>query len=112
MMDIKAQPFNNSFDPNPHIDSSHITCQFTTVGADITIAHNGVRNSSFQFFNNVVSTLSASANRHLQSFERKKFLQHDKPHSSLGHIINRDSIIQELINKNMVAVHFAIDPLG
>ncbi len=65
MMDIKAQPFDISFDPNPHIDSSHNTCQFTTIGADITIPHNGVRNSFFQFSYNAVSSSWAAANWHL-----------------------------------------------
>jgi hypothetical protein len=54
----------------------------------------------------------AAANRHLQNFEKKKFVQHDKPHSSLGYTILGENIIQELLDKNMVLLPFAIDPFG
>jgi hypothetical protein len=110
--DSGAQPFDISFDPDPQINGPHSSCPFTTIGADITIAHNGAQSSSFHFSDNAISSLSAAADRHLQNFEKKKFARRDKAHSSLGYTIRGENIIQELLNKNMILLPFAIDPFG
>ena len=39
-------------------------------------------------------------------------MRHDKPHSSLRHIIKGEDVINELLNKQMILLPFAIDPLG
>ncbi len=36
----------------------------------------------------------------------------DKPHSTLKHIIKGEDVIKELLNKQMILLPFAIDPLG
>jgi hypothetical protein len=110
--DIGAQPFDISFNPDPQLDTSNPSCPFSTIGADITIAHSETKISSFQLSDNAISSLSAAADKHLQTFERKKFLRRDKPHSSLGHIIRGENVIQELLDTDRILLPFAINPFG
>jgi hypothetical protein len=72
--DLGAQPFDISFDPDPQLNSSQPTCPYTTIGADITIAHSEAKTSSFNISDNAISSLLALADKHLQSFEWKKFM--------------------------------------
>jgi len=51
--DTSARPFDFSFDPDPPNNTSHhTTCPYTTIGADITIAHSGARISDFELSEN------------------------------------------------------------
>ena len=68
--DITAQPFNISFDPDPTTtDNIYTPCPYTTIGADITIAHSPPIASLFDLLDNVISLLTATVNKHLQKFE-------------------------------------------
>ncbi len=68
--DITAQPFDVSFDPDPTTtDNIHTPCPYTTIGADITIAHSPPTASSFDLLDNDISSLMATADKHLQKFK-------------------------------------------
>jgi hypothetical protein len=94
------------------MESSHPSCPFSTIGADITIAHTSTKAPSFDISADAISLLLANVNKHLQRFERKKLLRNKMAHTTLQHIIRGEDVIQELLNKNMVLLPFAIDPFG
>jgi hypothetical protein len=94
------------------MESSRPSCPFSTIGADTTIAHTSTKAPSFDISADAISLLLANADKHLQRFKRKKLLRNNKAHTSLGHIIRGEDIIQELLNKNMVLLPIAIDPFG
>ena len=78
--DILSQPFDISFDPDPTIsDITHTFCPYSTIGADITIGNCRVKiPSNLKLSTDVISSMSALADLHLQKFERKKFKRSDK----------------------------------
>jgi hypothetical protein len=73
--DITAQPFDISFDPDlMTTDNVHIPCPYTTIGADITIPHSPPTASLFGLLDYAVSSLMATANKHLQKLEQRKYM--------------------------------------
>ena len=76
--DISAQPFDVSFDPDPTItDNTHTHCPYSTIGADITITHSASTPSTFDISENAISSATAFADKHIQRFERKKYMMHN-----------------------------------
>jgi hypothetical protein len=112
--DIGAQPFDFSFDPDPHISPEINThCPYTTIGADITIAHNCKATYSFDQLEDAVSSLTAFADKHLQFFERNKLKCKTKRDDSADHnVIHGDTVIGDLLSQNMILLPIAIDPHG
>ncbi len=110
--DITAQPFDISFGPDPTTtDNIHTPCPYTTLGADITIAHSLPTASLFDLLDNVISSLTATANKHLQKFEQRKYMCSNKQDNE-ANIIDGDVVIGKLIKANMVLIPFALDPHG
>ena len=112
--DTGAQPFDFSFDPDPIISTTHHTpCPYTTIGADITIAHNCKTTYTFEHLENAITSLTAVADKHLQSFESNKLKRRNKRDDSPNHnTIHGDTIIGELLSQNMILLPIAIDPHG
>jgi len=92
-------------------DNIHTPCPYTTIGADITITHSLHTAPPFEFSENAISSLSAVANKHLQKFERRKFMRCNKRDNN-SNFIAGDAVIGELIRANMILLPFAIDPHG
>jgi len=112
--DITAQPFDVSFDPDqPTTDTVHTYCPYSTIGADITITHSANASSSFDISDNAISSVTASADKHIQRFERKKYMRNNKMDANdpTTRILG-DSVIGDLLQQNMILLPFAIDPHG
>jgi hypothetical protein len=111
--DITAQPFDISFDPDPTTTNDiHTHCPYSTIGADITITHSA-KPPTFNFSDNVISSVSALADRHLQKFERRKFNRTNKRDvNDTSTSIHGDKVIGDLLQQNMILLPFAIDPHG
>jgi hypothetical protein len=92
-------------------DNLHTPCLYTTIGADITIAHSLPIVSLFDLLDNVISSLMATADKHLQKLEQRKYM-HGNKRDNEANIIDGDVVIGELIKANMVLLPFAIDPHG
>jgi hypothetical protein len=65
----------------------------------------------FDLLDNVISSLTAIANKHLQKFEQRKYM-HGSKQDREANIIDGDIVIDELFKANMVLLPFAIDPHG
>jgi hypothetical protein len=67
--------------------------------------------SLFDLLDNVISSLTATANKHFQKFEQRKYMRSNKGDNE-ANIIDGDVAIGELIKANMVLLSFVIDPHG
>ena len=113
--DISALPFDVSFDPDPTItDNTHTHCPYSTIGADITITHSASTPSTFDISENAISSATAFADKHIQRFERKKYMRNNKKLDATDPStrINGDAVIGDLLQQNMILLPFAIDPHG
>jgi len=111
--DITAQPLDVSFDPDPMTDDhAHTPCPYTTIGADITIAHSLHNAPSIDFSENAISSLLAVADKHLQKFERRKYMRCTNKRDNNSNFIAGDVVIGELLRANIIFLPFAIDPHG
>ena len=112
--DISAQPFDICFDPDPPTSSSnHIHCPYTTIGADITIGNCRSKfPSRFNRSADVITSISALADKHLQTFERKKFKRADKVNTHTAESIRGDEVMEDLVNNNMILLPLALDSFG
>ena len=113
--DISAQPFDLCFDPDPstsHTNNTH--CPYMTIGADITIGNSRSKiPSRLNRSTDVITSISALTDAHLQTFERKKFNQEDKnKNDSTMDTILGDEVIGDLLNNNMILLPLALDPHG
>jgi hypothetical protein len=92
-------------------DNIHTPCPYITIGADITITHSPPTASSFDLLDNVISSLTATADKHLQKFKQRKNM-HSNKQDNEANIIDEDVVIGELVKANMVLLPFAINPHG
>ena len=94
-------------------DTSHSSCPYSTCGIDVVITHSRPT-LSLARSNDVIETVTAAAERHLQKAERKKLQRDgidddDDAHTSA---VSGDTIIGDLVNKGIVLLPMAIDPHG
>jgi hypothetical protein len=82
----------NHFDPDPKTtDNIHTPCPYIIIGADITIAHSPPTASLFDLLDNAISSLMATANKHLQKFEQRKYMRGNKQDNK-ANIIDGDVV--------------------
>ena len=113
--DISAQPFDICFDPDPSTSlHTNRQCPYTTIGADITIGNCRSKfPSKLNCSADVITSISALADAHLQTFERKKFKREDKNKTNSQAVtIMGDEVIGDLLNNNMILLPFALDSFG
>ena len=113
--DISAQPFDICFDPDPSISpQTNRNCPYTTIGADITIGNCRSKiPSKLNRSADVITSISALADAHLQTFERKKFKREDKNKTNIHeNTIVGDDVIGDLLYNNMILLPFALDSFG
>jgi len=60
----------------------------------------------------VLQIIATNANSHLQKYERKKLGRTNKTDPSTSTMTHGDTVIGNLLNRNMLLIPFAIDPLG
>jgi hypothetical protein len=84
------------------------------IGADITIGNSRSKiPSRLNRSADVITSISALADAHLQTFERKKFKREDKnKNDSTMDTILGDEVIGDLLNNNMILLPLALDPHG
>ena len=111
--DPHARPFDISFDPYPAIPPNvHHGCTYTTVGADITISSSPPIPSINHTSPDVIKTIAANADSHLQSYERRKLGRANKRNLTTSTITSGDKVIGDLIARQMLLLPIAINPLG
>ena len=108
-----SRPFDLSFDPYPapppltsHGYTSH------TLGANITISSLPPKLPIDPLSPDVLQIIRANADSHLQKYERKKLGRINKTYASTAIITRSDTLIGDLLHRNMLLIPFAIDPLG
>ncbi len=111
--DPHSHPFDLSFDPYPASPplTSH-GCTSSTVGVDVTISSLPPKPSFNPTSSNVLQIITANADSHLQNYERKKLGRTNKTNTSTLVTTKGDSLIGDLLHRNMLLIPFAIDPLG
>ena len=111
--DPHSRPFDLSFDPYPAPPpiTSH-GCTSHTIGADITISPSPPRLPLDPNSPDVLQIITAKADSHLQKYERKKLGRTNKTDPSTSIITHGDTLIGDLLHRNMLLIPFAIDPLG
>ena len=86
-----------------------------TVGVHYVCSPQGGSQQSFlsililRMFYKIITT---NADSHLQKYERKKLGRTNKTDPSTSTITHSDTVIGDLLNRNMLLIPFAIDPLG
>ena len=110
--DKGAQPFYLSFDIDPHPSPTMpIHCPFSTIGGNITITP-PVPPSDFTTSDDVVESIAAAAETHLQTRERKKFMRDGKKDAIMGEHIPGQRIMGDLVRSDAVLIPMAINPHG
>jgi hypothetical protein len=108
--DPTARPFDISFNPNP---TSHHCCPYTTIGAYIYITITGTTPPpKCHTSKDIIQTITANADHHLQMHERRKLGCISKPATTTTPPVHGDEVIGELYNKNMVLILITIDPFA
>jgi hypothetical protein len=92
-----------------HIPRLHL---HYTVGANITISTLPPKLTINLTSPDVQQILTANANSHIQKYECRKLGCINKTNTSKSIITQGDTLIGDLLNRNMLLISFAIDPLG
>jgi hypothetical protein len=106
--DPTARLFNISFNPNP---TSHHCCPYTTIGTDITITGT-TPPPKRQTSEDIIQTITANADHHLQMHERRKLGLTTKPATPTTPPVHGDEVISKLYNTNIVLIPITIDPFA
>jgi hypothetical protein len=106
-------PFNLAFDPYSALPplTSH-SCTSTTVGTDITISSLPTKLSIIPSSPDVLQIITANDDSHLQKGKCRKLGRINKTDTSTSIITWGDTLIGDLLHRNMLLIPFAIDPLG
>ena len=113
--DPGARPLDVSFDIDPiNTPDAPATCPYPTVGMDVTITPPtpAPRASTLATSVDVIETVAANAERHLQSREKGKLMRKKKPHTVTSEEVPGEHVIGDLLRKDILLFPFAIDPLG
>jgi hypothetical protein len=111
--DPHSCPFNLSFDPYPAPPPlTFHGCTSSTVGADVTISSLPPKLPINSNSPDVLQIITANADSHLQNYECRKLGPINKTDAPTSIITRGDTLIGNLLNRNMLLIPFAIDPLG
>jgi hypothetical protein len=111
--DPHARPFNISFDPFPAIPpNANHGCHYTTIGADIIVSCTPPCPNLDPTSADVITTIMANADSHLQTYEQGKLGHNNKTDKSTLITTIGDTTISNIIDRNMLLFPFAFDPLG
>jgi len=110
--DPHARPFDLSFNPDPSSPPliNH-ACPYTTVDFDVTITSPPPYPSFNPTSPNVTTILMAYADTHLQKYEKKRVGRDNKTNPTTGTISVGDTIIGELLTRNMVLILWQSTPM-
>jgi hypothetical protein len=111
--DPHSHPFNLSFDPYPAPPPlTFHGCTSSTIGANVTISSLLPKLPINPDSPDVLQIITANADSHLQNYECKKLGHINKTDATTSIITRGDTLISNLLNRNMLLIPFAIDPLG
>jgi hypothetical protein len=106
-------PFDISFIPYPTLPpNAHHGCTYTTISADITIGSLPPIPSIDHTSPDVIKTIAANDDSHLQSYKRRKLGQVNKRDPTTSIITSGNKVIGDLLARQMLLLPIAIDPLG
>ena len=110
---MNLNPLDLSFDPEPNPASpTSSPCPYATIGADVTIAR-PVPTKPLKENEDVKETVTTTAKRHLQKFERKKLMRGGTPDSiDASKVIHGNILIGKLLSASIVLIPIAIEPHG
>jgi hypothetical protein len=86
-------------------------CPFTAVGIDITIGSIPMRPTFNPTSLDVLPTITANADTHLQTYEKRKLGQANKTSSSTNTLTHGNDLIHDLLQRYMILLPFAIAPM-
>ena len=110
--DSSTFPLDISFNPDPSPSPfSPPPCPYPIVGADITIAPPPPA-SDFSESVDVCETVTAAAEKHLQTKERQKLMRSNRVNPTTLEVIDGDNVIRQLVQAMIIMIPFAIDPHG
>ena len=111
--DPHSHPFDLSFDPYPAPPPlTSNGCTSSSVGANITISPSPPNLPINPNSPDVLQIITANADLHLEKYGRKKLGSINKTNASTSIITQGDTLIGNLLNRNMLLIPFAIDHLG
>ena len=110
--DKGAIPFDLSFDidPNPS-PRAPIPCMYTTIGSNVMITP-PVPPSDFTTSDDVIESVTATSESHLQTREQEKVMRDGKKDATTGEYIADKCIMCDLVQTKVVLIPMLIDPHG
>ena len=110
--DKGARPLDVSFDIDPTITAEAAFCPYSTCGGDVTIVR-PVPPSDLATTEDVIETVTAAAEEHLQQWgERKKLMRVATDDPFTHSKIPGDQLIGEILDANTILIPWAFDPHG
>ena len=110
--DKGAKPLDLSFQPDPDPSSTAYTpCRFPTCGFDVTIVST-LPDLDLSSSEDVITTVTANADTHLQKKERAKFMRANKKDTVTGELIPGEQVMGEMVRKDFGFCPIAIDAHG
>ena len=110
--DKGARPLDVSFDLDPTITAEAACCPYSTCGGDVTIVR-PVPPSDLSSSEDVIDTVTAAAEQHLQKWgERKKLMRVATDDPFTHSKIPGDQLIGEILQANTILIPWAFDPHG
>jgi len=111
--DKGARPFDLSFDidpnPSPHAPAP---CTYTTIGSNVMITP-PVPPSNFTTSDDVIESVTAASEPHLQTREQKNFMRDGKKDTATGeYIAGKQRVMCNLVQTKVVLIPMSIDPHG
>jgi hypothetical protein len=88
------------------------TCPYTTIGFNVPIACPPPCPSYDPTSPDVTTILTANADSHLQKYEEKKIGRKNKTNKITDTTTTGDTVIGDLLDRNMILIPIAIDPFG
>ena len=108
-----VKPLDLSFDVDPmHSPDAPSTCPFDTVGWDVTIVPPVPPSPVSGPLVDVIESVTAAAEQHLQSRERMKLNRSGDKDPATGRAIPGDEVMGGILDANAVLIPMAIDPHG
>ncbi len=107
-----AKPLDLCFDIDPSRPTSTLPpCSYPTIGGDVTIAP-PVPTTLVPDSENVIDTVTAIADTHLQTKERGKYARAAREDTVTGEKVPGERVIGQLLDRRIVLLAMVIDPHG
>lgn len=99
-----------NIDPSPSL-AAPVTCEYACVGGDVAITP-PVEPFDISGSVNVIESITAANSEHLQKKEKKMLMWDSKNDTTTSAWIDRDRVIDKLIQKLTILIVMVVDPHG